>query len=102
MFGFQTLSCLHEIPGKNNLLIFILIFFFVSFSIVVRSSTNKLQDVYVKAKETSVLIRLPCNVAETVADKSFKIVLTVVNPFVKLLSGPGKEKNDFFNKYLFR
>ncbi len=47
---------------------------------------------YVKAKETSVLIRLPCNVAETVADKSFKIVLTIVNPFVKLLSGPGREK----------
>jgi hypothetical protein len=76
MFGFQTLSCLHEIP-------------------VVRSSTNKLQDVYVKAKETSVLIRLPCNVAETVADKSFKIVLTVVNPFVKLLSGPVRVIDDY-------
>jgi hypothetical protein len=76
MFGFQTLSCLHEIP-------------------VVRSSTNKLQDVYVKAKETSVLIRLPCNVAETVADKSFKIVLTIVNPFVKLLSGPVRVIDDY-------
>jgi hypothetical protein len=58
--------------------------------IVVRSSTDKLQDVYAKAKDTSVLIRLPCNLAETVADKSLKIALTVVNPLVKPLFGPGK------------
>lgn len=45
---------------------------------------------YSKAKDTSVLIRLPCNVAETVADKSLKVALTVVNPFVKPFSGPGK------------
>jgi hypothetical protein len=76
MLGFQTLSCLHEIP-------------------VVRSSTNKLQDVYAKAKETSVLIRFPCNLAETVADKSLKIVLTVVNPLFKPLSGPVRVIDDY-------
>lgn len=76
MFGFQTLSCLHDIP-------------------LVRSSTNKLQDVYSKAKDTSVLIRLPCNVAESVADKSLKVALTVVNPFVKPLSGPVRVIDDY-------
>jgi len=84
MLGFQTLSCLHDIP-------------------VVRSSTDKLQDVYAKAKDTSVLIRLPCNLAETIADKSLKIALTVVNPLVKPLCGPGKflQKDSFFFKYIF-
>jgi len=76
MFGFQTLSCLHDIP-------------------VVRSSTNKLQDVYAKAKDTSVFIRFPCNLAETVADKSLKIALTVVNPIVKPLSGPVRVIDDY-------
>ena len=57
-----------------------------------RSSTSKLQDAYAKAKETSVFIRFPCNLAETVADKSLQIALTVANPLVKPLSGPGKEK----------
>jgi hypothetical protein len=57
---------------------------------VVRSSTNKLQDVYTKVKDTSILIRFPCNVAETVADKSLKIALTIANPLVKPFSGPGK------------
>ncbi len=63
------------------------LFFFIK---VVRSSTNKLQDVYVKAKDKSVLIRFPCNVAETIADKSLKIAFTIANPLVKPLSGPGK------------
>jgi len=76
MFGFQTLSCLHDIP-------------------VVRSSTNKLQDVYAKAKDASVLIRLPCNLAETIADKSLKIALTVVNPIIKPLCGPVRVIDDY-------
>jgi hypothetical protein len=78
-----------------------LLFFFVCSSIVVRSSTNKLQDVYAKAKETSVLIRFPCNLAETVADKSLKFVLAVVNPLVKPLSGPGKTKFQFDKSTFF-
>lgn len=69
MFGLQTLSCLHDIP-------------------VIRSSTDTIQNVYAKAKQTSPLIRLPCNLAETVADKSLKVALNVVNPLVKPLSGP--------------
>ncbi|CAF0781690.1 unnamed protein product [Adineta ricciae] len=76
MLGFQTLTCLHDIP-------------------VVRSSTSKLQDAYAKAKETSVFIRLPCNLAETVADKSLQIALTVANPLVKPLSGPVRVIDDF-------
>ncbi|UJR35196.1 hypothetical protein I4U23_027963 [Adineta vaga] len=76
MFGFQTLTCLHNIP-------------------VVRSSTNKLHDVYAKAKDTSVLIRLPCNLAETVADKSLQIALTVMNPIVKPLRGSVRVIDDF-------
>jgi hypothetical protein len=64
MFGFQTLACLHDIP-------------------LIRSSTNTLQDVYSKAKDTSVLIRFPCNIAEIIADKSLKIAVTVANPLVK-------------------
>jgi len=76
MFGFQTLACLHNIP-------------------VVRSSTNKLQDAYTKAKDKSVLIRLPCSVAEILADKSLKIAVTVANPFVKPLRGPVRIIDDF-------
>ncbi|UJR10632.1 hypothetical protein I4U23_014829 [Adineta vaga] len=76
MFGFQTLSCLHDIP-------------------VVRSSTNKLQDVYVKAKNKSVFIRFPCSLAETVADKSLRIATTVVNPLMKPLQGPVRVIDDF-------
>ncbi|CAF4716924.1 unnamed protein product, partial [Rotaria sp. Silwood1] len=53
----------------------------------VRSSTNKLHEMYAKAKDTSVLIRLPCTLAETVADKSLKIAVTVANPLVKPLYG---------------
>jgi hypothetical protein len=87
MFGFQTLSCLQGIPGKNQLFNFYYYFFSIK---VVRSSTNKLQDVYAKAKETSALIRLPLNLAETIADKSLKIAFTIVNPLVKPLYGPGK------------
>ncbi len=102
MLGLQTLSCLHEIPGKNQLTIFVVIcFFLLCSSIVVRSSTNKLQDVYAKAKETSVLIRFPCNLAETVADKSLKFLLKVVNPLVKPLSGPGKTKSQFDKSTVF-
>jgi hypothetical protein len=76
MFGFQTLACLHDIP-------------------VVRSSTNKLQDVYAKAKDTSVLIRFPCNFAETIADKSLQIAFTVVNPLVQPLRGSVRVIDDF-------
>ncbi|CAF0848268.1 unnamed protein product [Adineta steineri] len=76
MFGFQTLTCLHNIP-------------------VVRSSTNKLQDVYAKAKDTSVFIRLPCSVAETVADKSLQIALTIANPLVKPFRGSVRVIDDF-------
>ena len=57
---------------------------------VVRSSTDKLQDVYAKAKTRSALIRLPCNLAETVADKSLKIAATVATPIMKPFQGPGK------------
>ncbi|CAF3931012.1 unnamed protein product [Rotaria sordida] len=42
---------------------------------------------YAKAKDTNVLIRLPCNLVETVADKSIKIAFTVANPLVKPLYG---------------
>jgi hypothetical protein len=87
MLGFQTLSCLHDIPSKK---VEIKIKIFYLIIKVVRSSTGKLQDVYAKAKDTSVFIRFPCNLAETVANKSLKILLTVANPFVKPLSGPGK------------
>jgi hypothetical protein len=76
MFGLQTLTCLHDIP-------------------VVRASTDKLQDVYAKAKDTSVLIRLPCNLAETVADKSLRVALTIVNPLVKPFSGPVRVIDDY-------
>jgi hypothetical protein len=76
MFGFQTLTCLHDIP-------------------LVRSSTTKIQDIYAKAKDTSAFIRLPCNVAETVADKSLKLALTVANPLVKPLRGPVRVIDDF-------
>ncbi|CAF1065916.1 unnamed protein product [Adineta steineri] len=76
MFGIQTLACLHDIP-------------------VVRSSTNKLQDVYVQAKKKSALIRLPCMLAETVADKSLKIAVSVTNPIMKPLRGPVRVIDDF-------
>jgi len=76
--------------GKIN--IFFIIFLFYFFIKVVRSSTNKLQDVYAKAKDTSVLIRFPCNFAETIADKSLKIAFTVANPLVQPLRGSGKLK----------
>jgi len=76
MFGFETISCIHNIP-------------------VIRSSTNKLHDVYAKAKDTSALIRLPCNLAETVADKSLQIALTIANPLVKPLRGPARVIDDY-------
>ena len=63
---------------------------------MVRSSTNKLQDVYHKAKKTSAFIRLPCHFAETVADKSLKVALTVADPLVKPFRGPGKTFFFFF------
>jgi len=81
---------------KLNFIFFKISNCFFVFIKVVRSSTNKLQDVYVKAKDKSVLIRFPCNVAETIADKSLKIAFTVANPFVKPLSGPGKFQMTFF------
>ena len=103
MFGFQTLACLHDIPGrftnrkqtKNHSCLFI-----VSVFKVVRSSTNKLQDVYSKAKGKSVLIRLPCSVAESIADKSLQIAVTVANPLVKPLRGPGMFLRHFFVFFL--
>ncbi|CAF1002349.1 unnamed protein product [Rotaria sordida] len=76
MFGFQTIACLRDIP-------------------VIRSSTNKLQDVYVKAKNKSLLIQLPCNLVEMVADKSLKIASMVANPFVKSLHGSVRVIDDF-------
>jgi hypothetical protein len=72
---------------KTNPFLFFFIFFIIK---VVRSSTNKLQDVYAQAKNKSAFIRLPCSLAETVADKSFKIAFTIANPLVKLSRGPGK------------
>lgn len=94
MFGFQTLACLHDIPGKNHLRTCMRLFI-LSIAIVVRSSTTKLQDTYAKAKGKSPLIRYPCHVAETIADKSLKIAVTVANPFVKPLRGPGKFLSDW-------
>ncbi|CAF4089940.1 unnamed protein product, partial [Rotaria sordida] len=52
----------------------------------IRSSTNKLHEMYAKAKDTSVLIRLPCHLAETITDKSLKIAFTVAHPIRKPLS----------------
>ncbi|CAF0900057.1 unnamed protein product [Didymodactylos carnosus] len=72
MVEIQTVSCIHDIP-------------------VVRSSTDVIQDVYAKAKETSAFIRVPCNLAETVADKSIKIAAVVATPF----SGPVKALDDY-------
>ena len=104
MFGFQTLACLHDIPGNKFQSLFSL--FFTFHILVVRSSSDKLQDVYAKAKGKSFLIRLPCKIAETIADKSLQIAVTVANPLVKPLSGPGKKKEtlifleiDFFSPY---
>ncbi|CAF3976584.1 unnamed protein product [Rotaria sordida] len=42
---------------------------------------------YAKAKDTHMLIQLPCNLVETVADKSIKIAFTIANPLVKPLHG---------------
>lgn len=64
--------------------------------IVIRSSTDKLQDAYAKAKKTSPVIRLSCDIAETVVDTSLKFVLTVARPFVKPLTGPGKSSRKNF------
>ncbi|CAF1423556.1 unnamed protein product [Rotaria sordida] len=41
---------------------------------------------YAKAKDTSVLIRFPCHLAETITDKSLKIAFTVAHPLRKPLS----------------
>lgn len=76
MFGLQTLSCINDIP-------------------LVRSSTDKVQDVYAKAKDASILIRLPCNLAETVVDTSVKVALTVMNPLVKPLTTPVRAIDDY-------
>ena len=99
MFGFQTLACLHDIPGKFVALKTGVGHSPLSLSLasVVRSSTNKIQDVYSKAKKTSAFIRLPCDLAESVADKSLKVALTVADPLVKPLRGTGK----IFERILF-
>lgn len=89
MFGFQTLACLHNIPGQYREREFFIDLILFSSTIVIRSSTDKIQDVYNKAKQTSALIGVPCGLAETVADKSLKIALTVADPLVKPLRGPG-------------
>ncbi|CAF4345705.1 unnamed protein product [Rotaria socialis] len=87
MLGFRTLSCLQEIPGKKNfILLKINLYHFIY--VVVRSSTTKLQDAYSKAKDTSSFIRLPCSLAETVADRALKAIVMIANPLVKPLSGP--------------
>lgn len=57
--------------------------------VVIRSSTDIVQNVYAKAKDTSALIRVPCSVAEVVADKSLKIALTIANPFFMPFRRPG-------------
>jgi len=89
--AFKLLHVFKAYPVKTNLEFYFFLIFIIIFSIkVVRSSTNKLQDVYAKAKDTSPLIRLPLNLAEAIADKSLKVALTIVNPFVQPLSGPGK------------
>lgn len=76
MLEIQTVSCLLDIP-------------------VVRSSTEKLQDVYSKAKETSAFIRLPCSLAETMADKSIKMAATIANPIVTPFKGPARALDDY-------
>lgn len=76
MLGLQTIACLHDIP-------------------VIRSSTDIVQNVYAKAKDTSVLIRVPCSVAEVVADKSLKIALLVANPFFMPFRGPVRIIDDY-------
>ncbi|CAF3785564.1 unnamed protein product [Rotaria magnacalcarata] len=87
MLGFQTLSCLQEIPGKKFfILLRINLYHFIY--VVVRSSTTKLQDVYSTAKDTSSFIRLPCSFAETVAYRALKVAVMIANPLVKPLSGP--------------
>lgn len=88
MFGFQTLACLHDIPGSTFVSKYSSFSF--RFHTVIRSSTSKIQDVYSKAKDKSPLIRLPCYLAETVADKSLKIARTVADPLVKPFRRPGK------------
>ncbi|CAF3939460.1 unnamed protein product [Rotaria sordida] len=55
---------------------------------------------YAKAKDTSVLIRLPCNLAETVANKSLKITLTVADPLVKPLYGFMHQIDDYASEKL--
>jgi len=76
MMDIQTVSCLLDIP-------------------VVRSSTEKIQDVYSKAKESSALIRLPCSLAETMADKSIKMAATIANPIVTPFKGPARALDDY-------
>ncbi|CAF0986124.1 unnamed protein product [Rotaria sordida] len=55
---------------------------------------------YAKAKDTSVLIRLPCNLAETVANKSLKITLTVADPLIKPLYGFMHQIDDYASEKL--
>lgn len=62
MFGFETVARLHDIP-------------------LIRSSTDLVQTIYSKAKQTSVLIRYPCTVAETLVDQSLKIASPFIQPF---------------------
>ncbi|CAF3319167.1 unnamed protein product [Rotaria socialis] len=76
MFGFQTLSCVGNIPG-------------------LQSSTSTIYGVYTKAKNKSLFIRFPCNLVETIADKSSKIVYNFANSLVEPLRRPVNAIDDF-------
>jgi len=76
MFGFKTVSCLHDIP-------------------VIRASTDNLQNVYTKAKKSTVLIGLPCSIAETVADTSIRVTLTALSPVLTPLLAPARAIDGF-------
>lgn len=81
MLQFQTLACIRDIP-------------------VVRSSTDIIQQTYTKAKDSSVLIRVPCNFAEYVTDKSLQIATTVSNPFVKPFKRPVEAIDNYAAKQI--
>ncbi|CAF2160452.1 unnamed protein product [Rotaria magnacalcarata] len=76
MFNFQTLSCLGGIP-------------------VIQSSTRAIYGVYTDAKNKSLFIRFPCNLVETIANKSSKIVSNFANSLVEPLRRPVYAIDDF-------
>ena len=92
-------SCLSSRHSRYIIITVICSYFQRTFVfLVIRSSATLIQNAYAKAKNTNALIRVPCNVAEFVADKSFKIAATVTNPLVKPLSGSGKSREVILNK----